>query len=102
MKYNYDDISNSQLVAVIDEWVHGERDRAIMKRRLIDCICFEPLAEEFEMSERYIRKIVCKNEEIIFRHLDAPKTEPKRSIQTENTECRNIPYKLPRFYCETS
>ncbi len=64
-----ENISNSELSNLIDEWVKGERDRTIMKRRLIDCVCFEPLAEEFQLSARHIRKIVCKNEEKIFKHL---------------------------------
>ncbi|HRU99659.1 MAG TPA: hypothetical protein P5092_19810 [Ruminococcus sp.] len=46
----FDNISNSDLSRLIDEWVKGERDRAIMKRRLIDCIRLEPLAEEFDLS----------------------------------------------------
>lgn len=62
MKTNYDKISNRKLSEVIDEWVHGERDRRIMKRRLIDGIKYEPLAEEFEMSVCHIRRIVIKNE----------------------------------------
>lgn len=102
MKYNYDEISNSQLSTVIDEWVHGERDRAIMKRRLIDCICFEPLAEEFQMSDRHIKRIVLKNEDIIFRHLDVPKTGNKKA---EQSEIENVPERsfiAPGFYCQTS
>ena len=39
--------SNSEIEKVIDEYVHNARNRAILKRRLIDGICFEPLAEEF-------------------------------------------------------
>lgn len=64
-----DELSNSQISELIDEWVKGERDRAIMKRRLIDCVCFEPLAEEFQLSARHIRLIVHKNEERIFKHI---------------------------------
>lgn len=66
---NLDDITNSQIEAVIDEYIHSERDRAIMKRRLIDGICYEPLADEFNLSVVGIRKIVSKCEKIIFRHL---------------------------------
>lgn len=40
-----DELSNSELAHLIDEWIRGERDRAILKRRLIDGICYEPLAE---------------------------------------------------------
>ncbi|MCM1226368.1 MAG: hypothetical protein NC320_02945 [Clostridium sp.] len=66
---NLDDISNSRLAALIDEWVKGERDRAIMKRRLIDCVCFEPLAEEFNLSVRQTKNIVHKNESKIFKQI---------------------------------
>lgn len=66
---NLDDITNSQIEAVIDEYIHSERDRAIMKRRLIDGICYEPLADEFNLSVVGIRKIVSKCEKVIFRHL---------------------------------
>lgn len=63
------DYSNSQISAAIDEWIHSERDRQILKRRLIDGICYEPLAEEFDMSVRQIKNIVYKEQEKLFRHL---------------------------------
>ena len=47
------DISRSELEHLIDEWIIGrnaERDRKIMKRRLIDGVIFDDLAEEFELS----------------------------------------------------
>lgn len=61
--------SNSQMQALIDEWLHSERDRKIMARRLIDGITFERLAEEFDMSVRQIKNIVYKAEQEIFLHL---------------------------------
>jgi len=63
------DYSRTELTEAIDEWILNEKHRAIMKRRLIDGICYEPLAEEFEMSPRQIKRIVYKSEDIIFRHL---------------------------------
>lgn len=45
---------------IIDEWVKSERDRQIMKRRLIDGIGVEELAEEFELSPTQINRIVNK------------------------------------------
>ena len=57
------------MTTAIDEWILNERDRAILKRRLIDGICFEPLAEEFGMSVRQIKRIVYKSQETLFRHL---------------------------------
>jgi DNA-directed RNA polymerase sigma subunit (sigma70/sigma32) len=58
-------ISNTQLSQVIDEWVKGERDRRIMKRRLIDCICLEPLAEEFDLTVDRVKQIVYKWQRLI-------------------------------------
>ena len=66
----YDDISNSDISNLIDEWIKSERDRRILKRRLIDGICYEPLAEEFEMSVRQIKNIVYKSEMILFKHFN--------------------------------
>jgi hypothetical protein len=63
------DYSRSELNTAIDEWILNERNRAILKRRLIDGICFEPLAEEFDMSVRQIKRIVYKSQETLFRHL---------------------------------
>ena len=61
--------TNSEIERLIDEHIHSERDRAVLKRRLMDNICFEPLAEEFNLSPRHIKRIVYKNQEIIFKHL---------------------------------
>lgn len=53
-------IPRSEVEQLIDEWIFSERDRAILKRRLLDGICFEPLAEEFDLSVRQIKTIVYK------------------------------------------
>ena len=68
MKYVFN-VSRSELEKAIDEWILNERDRKILKRRLIDGICFEPLAEEFDLSVRHTKTIVYKGEEKIFRHI---------------------------------
>lgn len=66
------EISNSALAALIDEWIKGERERAILKRRLIDGICYEPLAEEFGLSVDRIKQIVYKQQDILFRRIERP------------------------------
>ena len=53
---------NSDIAHAIDEHIHSERDRAILKRRFIDGIRFEPLAEEFGLSVRQVKNIVHKYE----------------------------------------
>ena len=59
--------TNSQIRETIAENIQGERDRRIMERRLIDKITFERLAEEFEMSDRQIKRIVKRLSEQIFK-----------------------------------
>jgi len=63
------DISVSEVEHLIDEWIFSERDRAIMKRRLLDGICYEPLAEEFDLTPRQVQNIVYKCEKKIFKRI---------------------------------
>jgi len=64
------DLSAPEVEHRINEWImgrHAERNRKILRRRLIDGICYEPLAEEFDMSVRQIKNIVYAGENKIFR-----------------------------------
>lgn len=63
------DYTNSEISGLIDEIIHSERDRAILKRRLIDGICYEPLAEEFGLSVRQVKNIIYKSQEKLFRQM---------------------------------
>lgn len=60
---------NSEMSDLIDEHIHSERNRAILKRRLLDGLCYEPLAEEFDLSVRQIKTIVYKAQKQLFKHL---------------------------------
>ena len=55
------DISNSEIDYFIDQWIRNERDRAILKDRLINGMTFERLAEKHDMSVRQIQNIVYKS-----------------------------------------
>ena len=61
--------SNSQISEIIAEYIHSERDRKILERRLIDGITFERLAEEFDLSVRRVKTIVYTCQVEIFRHI---------------------------------
>lgn len=93
MKYNIDNISNSELSGLIDNWIHSERGRKIMKRKLIDDICFEPLSEEIGMSERQVREIFKKNMAIIARQIQ---------YEADKKRISEISSSVPKFYCQTS
>ena len=61
--------SNSRIRELIQEYIHSERDRQILTRRLVDGIVFEKLAEEFDMSDKQIKRIVYKLQEQLFKRL---------------------------------
>jgi len=65
-RYN---LPRSEIEYLIDQWIFNERDRAILKRRLLDRICFEPLAEEFGLSVNQTKTIVYKAMDRLEKHL---------------------------------
>lgn len=65
-KVNY---RNSDAARIIDEYIHSERDRAIIKRRLIDGVSIERLAEEFDRSPRAMQRKVAKLQAVVFLYL---------------------------------
>lgn len=66
--YDYD-YSRSEWEQLIDEYIFSARDRAILKRRLLDGICFEPLAEEFDLSVQQTKTIVYTAQKRLFKHI---------------------------------
>ena len=63
------DLSRTEIEHLIDEWILNERDRAILKRRMIDGVYYEPLAEEFGLSVQRVKTIVYKGREKIYLHV---------------------------------
>lgn len=62
-------LPRSEIDHLIDEWILNERDRNILKRRLLDGITYEALAEEFDLSVRHTKRIVYRAEERFFKNL---------------------------------
>ena len=56
------DLSRTEIENLIDEWIVGsrnaQRDRMIIKSRLIDGLTYEKLAEKYELSVQSIKSIV--------------------------------------------
>lgn len=61
-------LSNTEISHIIDEWIHSERDRQILKRRFIDGITYEKIAEEFDLSVRHVKNIIYTSEKILKLH----------------------------------
>lgn len=70
MEQKLEDRSNTEIAFLIDDWIRSERDRAILKRRLLDGIRYEALAEEFDLSVRHVKTIVYKSQDRLFRHME--------------------------------
>lgn len=60
MKHDLDkyDLSKHEVLDLIDAYIFNARNRQILRRRLIDGICYEDLAEEFSLSVNHV-KTVC-------------------------------------------
>lgn len=59
------DKPRSEWEKLIDEWIFNARNRDILKRRLLDGITLERVAEEFDMSVAQIKNIVNKGLSIL-------------------------------------
>ena len=61
--------TNSQMLELIREHIHSERDRLILRDRLIHGLTLERLSEKHDLSVRQIKNIIYKNERILFSKL---------------------------------
>jgi len=74
-KVDLSDVKNSDISNAIDEYIHSERDRKILKLRLIDGLTYSQTVEylykheNIIISERQVMRIVSKTEEVLFRHI---------------------------------
>lgn len=67
---NSECISNSLIAYVIDEWIQGDLNRRIMKDRHINLMCYEPLAEKYDISVSTVKRILNKRNDLFFRKID--------------------------------
>ena len=68
-RYN---LSRDEWEHLIDQWVIGrnaERNRDILKRRLLDGYTYDRLADTFFMSRPQIVRICYRGQDQIFRHI---------------------------------
>jgi DNA-binding CsgD family transcriptional regulator len=55
---HYITLTNSEIADRISENIHSERNRQIMRMKLIDGYTYEKIAEIVQMSPRYVRALV--------------------------------------------
>lgn len=51
---------NSDILSLINDYIHSERDRQIIIDRFINGLTFSELSDKFYLSERQIKRIVKK------------------------------------------
>ena len=61
--------TNTQIAELIDEYIHSERDRRIMKSRYIDGLTFKELEDKYHLSERRIKAICYKEFDRLLNHI---------------------------------
>lgn len=73
MKKHLSEYSKDELDHAIDQWVicrrNAERNRAVLKRSMFDGVCYERIAEEFDLSVRQVSNIIYESQEQLFKHL---------------------------------
>ena len=69
-------LSSQEMEFLIDSYIHNEIHRKILKRRMLDHVKFEKLAEEFHYSVRQIKRIVYKNQDILYSKIESTKETP--------------------------
>ena len=59
--------TNSQIIELINEYIHSERDRLILFDRFVNGLTFSELSDKFYLSERQIKRIVKKADNILIK-----------------------------------
>lgn len=69
MFIDFQELTSEEIEKIIDlnivSCLHAERNRKILKRRILDGLTIEELANEFDLSEQNIYRILCKNEDLL-------------------------------------
>lgn len=65
------ELSAKDINYLIDEFIHDEVHRKILKRRLLDHVKFDALAEEFNYSVRQTKRIVYKSQDILYSRIES-------------------------------
>lgn len=66
---NLENITNSHIKEAITEYIHDKRHREVLLLRYVDGYTYEMIAEIVDMSTSQIKRIIYKNESVLFKHL---------------------------------
>ena len=63
------DLSKQQVLDLFDAYIFNERNRQIVRRRLLDGVLYEDLAEEYSLSVNQVKTMCYKAIEKISAHI---------------------------------
>jgi ribosome-binding protein aMBF1 (putative translation factor) len=76
----YLSMPNSEIEALISEYIHGDFHRDILKDRMISGMTYEQIAEKRNYSVRQIKNIVKEQETILFTVYEKLKNNHHKGI----------------------
>ena len=68
----FDELKNSEIQHLIDEHIHSQRDREIMKYKLVDNRTAEWIADKFDMNFRTVQRIIARNKKMLSKVYKKP------------------------------
>ena len=67
--------SNSRLREIVEEYVHSERDRAVLIEKYCNSKTIMQMAELFQLSETTVKNIIYRHSFLIFSIMEEEETE---------------------------
>ena len=61
--------SRTEWNQIIDDWIFSEIDRFILKRRLLDGLCFQQVPDDVNLSIEQVKKRYYKAQKELFTHV---------------------------------
>lgn len=83
--------TNSEIDRRIAETIHSERDRQLMRRRLIDGRTYDELSVEFFLSRRQVARIIAKAKSILTTE-HPPDNGTKRARKGHSRDIAGVPF----------
>lgn len=69
MKIEESNLDRYQFSELIDRWIFDEKDRIILKRKFLDNVSLERIAEDLDMSTRQINRRFNKAKMQLFKRI---------------------------------
>lgn len=77
---------------IIDRWIFDETARTILKRKLLDGVSFERIAEEVDCSTKTAQNKYYRGMQIMISHVGEKKKAQKKGLIRKSVEDNNTTY----------